>query len=139
MNNATKKDLVNFVNLYVRKDGKKIPKKELNLYSKEKLQGIIKKVDLQKEFETFVKEPKKSKYFVICEKNGNENHFDFKATSKEECINFYEKEGYVVKTVVSSKKYHRCKYCLGIANGTNKDILCEDCKDLFGHTYFHEL
>lgn len=34
---------------------------------------------------------------------------------------------------------HYCKYCGNIAEGENEDVLCEDCKQLFGHSLYSEL
>ena len=34
---------------------------------------------------------------------------------------------------------HLCKYCGEIANGPDEDILCEDCRYTFGHTFYSEL
>ena len=34
---------------------------------------------------------------------------------------------------------HTCRYCGGEADGYDPDLLCEDCRGLFGHTYFSEL
>ena len=34
---------------------------------------------------------------------------------------------------------HECKYCGEIANGTDTDVLCEDCREIFGHTLYSEL
>ena len=42
--------------------------------------------------------------------------------------------------IVSSRNRHICKYCYGIAeNGSNEDLLCDECRSIFGHTYFSEL
>lgn len=34
---------------------------------------------------------------------------------------------------------HVCGYCGNIANGTDKDLLCDECAKTFGHTRFSEL
>ena len=34
---------------------------------------------------------------------------------------------------------HECKYCGSVANGTDTDVLCEDCREIFGHTLYSEL
>lgn len=34
---------------------------------------------------------------------------------------------------------HSCKYCGQIAEGTHSDLLCEDCRETFGHALFSEL
>ena len=37
------------------------------------------------------------------------------------------------------KGKHVCKYCGGIAEGTYKDLLCEECRECFGHALYSEL
>lgn len=34
---------------------------------------------------------------------------------------------------------HICKYCGKIADGTDEEVLCKECRELFGHTFFNEL
>lgn len=34
---------------------------------------------------------------------------------------------------------HICKYCGGVAKGTYEDLLCDDCRMLFGHSLYSEL
>lgn len=34
---------------------------------------------------------------------------------------------------------HYCKYCGDIVEGENEDVLCDDCKQLFGHSLYSEL
>ena len=34
---------------------------------------------------------------------------------------------------------HRCKYCGEITNGTDENVLCEDCRMTFGHAFYSEL
>lgn len=35
--------------------------------------------------------------------------------------------------------YHICQYCKGIAAGKDEDILCKECRELFGHSFYSEL
>lgn len=42
-------------------------------------------------------------------------------------------------TAVYDANNHICKYCGGIANGIDEDILCKECRDVFGHAFFSEL
>ena len=37
------------------------------------------------------------------------------------------------------KDSHICKYCGGVAKGTYEDLLCDDCRMLFGHSLYSEL
>lgn len=38
-----------------------------------------------------------------------------------------------------TKERHICKYCGWVAEGEYEDLLCEDCRRLFGHATFSEL
>lgn len=35
--------------------------------------------------------------------------------------------------------FHSCKYCGQVTEGIDEDILCEDCREMFGHTLFSQL
>ena len=37
------------------------------------------------------------------------------------------------------KGKHACKYCGSITDGTHDDLLCEVCRETFGHALFSEL
>ena len=37
------------------------------------------------------------------------------------------------------KGFHRCGYCGEAVPGDNEDLLCSDCRSLFGHTLYSEL
>ena len=44
-----------------------------------------------------------------------------------------------ITAVYDGHKHHICKYCGGIANGVDEDVLCKECRDDFGHAFFSEL
>ena len=44
-----------------------------------------------------------------------------------------------ITAVYDAKKHHICKYCGGIADGIDEDILCSECREDFGHAFFSEL
>lgn len=41
--------------------------------------------------------------------------------------------------VHDANTHHICKYCGGVAKGIDEDILCEECRDVFGHAFYSEL
>lgn len=41
--------------------------------------------------------------------------------------------------VHDANTHHICKYCGGVANGPDEDVLCEECRDVFGHAFYSEL
>ena len=34
---------------------------------------------------------------------------------------------------------HQCKYCGEFTKGTDEDVLCKGCREIFGHTLYSEL
>lgn len=41
--------------------------------------------------------------------------------------------------VFDANTHHICKFCGGVANGVDDDVLCAECRELFGHAFFSEL
>lgn len=41
--------------------------------------------------------------------------------------------------VHDANTHHICKYCGGVAKGIDEDVLCEECRDIFGHAFYSEL
>lgn len=41
--------------------------------------------------------------------------------------------------IVNGSDHHICKYCGSVASGSDEDMLCDDCAELFGHRFFCEL
>lgn len=62
-----------------------------------------------------------------------------RAYNKEEATEAVKDAGYVPIRVVSSESYHICKYCGRIEKGINKDVLCKECREIFGHDLYSEL
>lgn len=44
-----------------------------------------------------------------------------------------------VEAVYDAHTHHICKYCGDIANGCDDDVLCDDCKEIFGHSFYSQL
>ena len=44
-----------------------------------------------------------------------------------------------ILAVHDANTHHVCKYCGDIANGPDEDVLCEECRDVFGHAFYSEL
>lgn len=44
-----------------------------------------------------------------------------------------------VKKIRVADNKHLCGYCYSIVNGTDEDVLCNECRELFGHSLFSEL
>ena len=71
--------------------------------------------------------------------NGNEYIWEVQAPDKESCKKHFENKGVKVIEIVTKKNHHICKYCGGIANGIDSNILCDDCCEVFGHRLYSEL
>ncbi len=48
-----------------------------------------------------------------------------------------EEKWHTAKAIPDSK--HLCKYCGEIAEGEYADLLCAECRELFGHALYSEL
>ena len=136
---VTKTQMVDFIYNNFTKGGKKIPKKTLNEYSIETLEGIITKNKCEKELRAWINRPKLIEFMVDGVQDGESYTWDCEYESEEECRKAFEEDGIKVEKIVTKNNHHRCKYCGGIATGKNKDLLCDDCRDIFGHTYYSEL
>lgn len=84
-------------------------------------------------------------YNNFKDKNGNK--FKKKKLSEypreilEMLIIKHDCEKRLIEWVDRSKmvNHHICKYCGGIANGKEVDLLCDSCREIFGHAYYSEL
>ena len=44
-----------------------------------------------------------------------------------------------VLDVVDANTHHICKYCGEVAEGIDEDVLCPECREIFGHAFYSEL
>lgn len=62
---------------------------------------------------------------------------------KEKFINLIQKsddfKDHKVIDVADANTHHICKYCGDIAEGTDENVLCADCRMTFGHAFYYEL
>ena len=96
----------------------------------------------KKEFDKYLAAPKPVKYMAEGYKvsNGEQLSWDISSTQTvEEIVNNMLKEGSMITKIVPSKGNHWCKYCGAIAYGSQKDALCGDCQERFGHYLYNEL
>jgi len=136
---ATKSQLVDYIYNNFTRNGKKIPKKTLNESSVEVLERIIIKNDCQKKLEEWINKPKTIKFMVDGIKDGEELAWDCEYSSEDECRKDFENEGIKIIKIATKRNHHRCKYCYGIANGKETNLLCDECRRMFGHIYYDEL
>lgn len=64
-----------------------------------------------------------------------------KGTTPKEALEAINNNGeeHFTKIRLLEEDEHTCKYCGNIAKGTYEDILCEECRECFGHTLYSEL
>lgn len=69
-----------------------------------------------------------------------EKEWDF---PKEKFINLVQQandfKDHKVVDVADGNTHHICKYCGDIAKGIDEDVLCDECRMIFGHTFYSEL
>ncbi len=70
---------------------------------------------------------------------GKEYCYDAKAPNQTELKKNFAANNIKVNAVKRADQAHFCKYCGGIADGTYEDLLCEDCRMMFGHSLYSEL
>lgn len=140
---GTKNQLVDFI--YASFDFKGgMTKKRLREYPLEELEKVVTKNNYQKKYKEYLKSLKYPKYFVDANIDGEDLCFDgLKAPNKDIIEDILKKDYPDVKIsitkIVLNKNNHRCKYCGEIVEGTNKDYLCEECCEVFGHHLYSEL
>lgn len=66
-------------------------------------------------------------------------HFE-RDTPSEVARRSVEKQLHIkVKKIRVADNKHLCGYCGEIVNGTDEDVLCDECREMFGHTRYSEL
>ncbi len=136
---ATREQKIDFINKNIRLDNKTIPKKLLKTWPDKKIDSIC--AQFEDLFNDFIDNPPKkmTKFFIEATKDGESFSMGDYGEDVDACKKAREDEGYVVTKIVPAKGHHLCKYCYGIAEGSQEDILCENCRNTFGHYSYHEL
>lgn len=83
-----------------------------------------------------------AKYVLLSEKQIRIVNYTDKDKTDEEVLTMMQRNEpdanwQLCKKIPRGK--HSCKYCGEIAEGTHADLLCEDCRETFGHSLFSEL
>ena len=136
---ATKKQMIDYIYNNFTKDGKKLNKKKLELCSIESLENVIKRNNCEEKLNAWINKPKKIKFLVDGKKDGQIYEYEYECTSEEELKEIFN--SYNIEIVNFGKKstHHRCGYCGEITKGKEKDLLCDDCRETFGHSLYSEL
>lgn len=136
---ASKTQLVDYIHNNFKRGGKKITKKELNSFSTDALMSIVSNNNCEQKLEEWINRPKLVKFMVDGIEDGKTFSWDCEYVSEEECRKAFEQRGVVVEKILPQKGNHRCKYCGGAAEGSDTNLLCEECRELFGHAFYYEL
>ena len=65
--------------------------------------------------------------------------YDFPKEKFIDLMQKYTFKDQKVIDVADANTHHICKYCGNIAEGTYEEVLCEECRDTFGHAFYYEL
>jgi poly-D-alanine transfer protein DltD len=136
---ATKTQLVDYIYNNFSIKGKKLTKKMLNEMSVEKLESIVSANHCEEKLKEWIGRPKMIKFMVDGIQDGKEYSWDCEFSSEEECVQAFKDEGIEVIKIATKSNHHRCKYCGSIADGKMSDLLCDNCREVFGHTFYSEL
>ena len=71
--------------------------------------------------------------------DGEALSWDCEYPNEEACKKAFEDDGIKVIKIATKSNHHRCKYCGSIAKGKISDVLCDECRVRFGHTFYSEL
>lgn len=86
---------------------------------------------------------KTNKVIIETENWTNTITFDFTLEMTQEelkkSLQPFAKDEEVITNVYDGNTHHVCKYCGDVVKGTDEDVLCEDCRYTFGHTFYSEL
>ena len=65
--------------------------------------------------------------------------YEIKAESLEVAKKAPELKGLTIEKIADADDAHVCKYCGCIAPGNYDDLLCDECRSIFGHAPYSEL
>ncbi len=138
MRRNTRTTKIRFIHENFRANGKKIPKSKLYRLSDADLDDIIAKA--QSLYDRFLRT---TDYIVsITEQDGQTTEWqNWDAESEDEIRKALDSKYSNLKRIqiAEAKNHHFCKYCGTVADGVNKDVLCLECHETYGHILFSEL
>lgn len=138
---ATRTQKIAFINERLRnKDGKRIPKTKLKDMSDKFLDETCER--FADAFQDYLANPpiKLTRFFAeVSSADGKDYTLEGKAENIEAYKEMLINDNYTVTKIVPAKGHHVCKYCGSVTDGSQSDILCEDCREIFGHSFYSEL
>lgn len=79
------------------------------------------------------------KFFIDGIFNGEHYLWEADFFNEENCRKYFNQKGVEVIKIATKKNHHICKYCGQITDGEMENLLCDECREIFGHTFFNEL
>ena len=81
------------------------------------------------------------RYIALCySKDQDKNiQFEVEASGKTSVKKTLEDRGFVVLGIETKSNHHFCKYCGNIAESSSDDLLCNECRERFGHMRYSEV
>ena len=78
---------------------------------------------------------------IVTRINVRESGLKFRDTTDEfvYTIRFYNRIPKKYAKMIGIERVNYCKYCGSPTDSVDEDVLCEECRDLFGHTFYSEL
>lgn len=139
MKNYNRKKAINYIRANFTNAGKKITKKELEAKSDLQLQSIIIVNKCEEKYDKWVDPATLTKYFVQGVDNDKDYTYETYGKSREDVKRKFRSEGINVVQIIEARGRHICKYCGNVVDGTDKNVLCCECSDEFGHYLYSEL
>lgn len=79
------------------------------------------------------------KYNADVEKDGKKLGLEVFAPNLKEAKECLVRDGFILKTIASANCSHFCKYCGALVLNDFEDLLCDKCREVFGHALYSEL
>ena len=64
---------------------------------------------------------------------------DLLCESLEDAKEYFKERGEMPDSIIPAKGKHICGYCHKVTDGSDKNLLCDRCRELFGHSFYSEL
>ena len=76
---------------------------------------------------------------IIFHYNEDEKDKLHELLKQHDCYNFTSGSDGFVQMTITEPGWRLCKYCGNLHKTNDVEILCQECRQTFGHTYYSEL
>lgn len=112
----------------------------------EGLKGSVRKTGIEvyqvnNDLIVFYGEKVNAKTGIVKRINVKESGLKFRNNTDEfvYTIKFYNRIPKKYAKMIGVEKVNYCKYCGSPTDSVDENVLCEECRNLFGHTFYSEL